>query len=84
MERDGGGGNHPSEEPRSYPPVALSFPLTRVKKIIKADKQVGVIQADAVLTMAAVAVRDTFEFGLLGLLIGSFLRILDRPSINYK
>lgn len=38
--------------------ASLCFPLARVKKIIKMDRDVGTIQNDALLAITAAAVAD--------------------------
>lgn len=41
---------------QTWPASSLTFPLARVKKIIKADREVGTIQNEALLVAAAAAV----------------------------
>jgi hypothetical protein len=43
-----------------YSAAQLSFPMARVKKIVKTDSTVGTIQNDALLFIAAAAVPSKF------------------------
>lgn len=55
-EEAGGASAMETDEQQSWEATSLAFPLARIKKIIKADKDVGMVQNEALLATCAAAV----------------------------
>lgn len=55
-EEAGGASAMETDEQQGWAAASLTFPLARIKKIIKADKDVGMVQNEALLATCAAAV----------------------------
>lgn len=55
-EEAGGTSAMETDEQQGWVAASLTFPLARIKKIIKADKDVGMVQNEALLATCAAAV----------------------------